>query len=343
MTLGITLAAAACTSTGGTSEKGESCTKTADCVSGLRCVNNVCIDENAPDPKEAFGAWLDKFGPAFCEWQAKCFPTADKAKCLASLAKGSEVYQDIIGCQSKVNYYTQHRAALDACLTAKPACGSGDDPDDFCAAVGEMGEPDKCATAQPDGGTSGTGIPTTPAARFVGAWKLTSTCTGSNDVTEYAVFFCPGGHVRGAGKWAGGFIESICGTYTAKAAPYSNCTDKIGCFPRADTNHKSVLGKAGVTDTKYNQKYVFYSLSKTRLLWNAYCAGSNDLVTLERVTGTVTKDDCASSTCSGSGSGGTWGKCGTDCDCGYCWYCDSGSCRYGGQGPYGCYRGCPWK
>jgi hypothetical protein len=39
-----------------------------------------------------------------------------------------------------------------------------------------------------------------------------------------------------------------------------------------------------------------------------------------------------------SSSGGS--KCGTDCDCGRCSYCESGTCRYGGEGPYGCYRGC---
>jgi hypothetical protein len=41
------------------------------------------------------------------------------------------------------------------------------------------------------------------------------------------------------------------------------------------------------------------------------------------------------------GSAGVNGKCSTDCDCGHCNYCESGTCRYGGEGPYGCYRGCP--
>ena len=25
--------------------------------------------------------------------------------------------------------------------------------------------------------------------------------------------------------------------------------------------------------------------------------------------------------------------------CGRCWYCENGECRYGGEGPFGCYRG----
>ncbi|MEZ4225332.1 MAG: hypothetical protein R3B13_30555 [Polyangiaceae bacterium] len=46
----------------------------------------------------------------------------------------------------------------------------------------------------------------------------------------------------------------------------------------------------------------------------------------------------------GSGSGSTGGQCSSDCDCGHCGYCEksggNGVCRYGGEGPYGCYRGC---
>lgn len=41
-----------------------------------------------------------------------------------------------------------------------------------------------------------------------------------------------------------------------------------------------------------------------------------------------------------SGGGGSGGVCGSDCDCGHCQYCERGSCYYGGEGPYGCYRGC---
>ena len=46
----------------------------------------------------------------------------------------------------------------------------------------------------------------------------------------------------------------------------------------------------------------------------------------------------------GGGGGGGDDQCGTNCDCGHCWYCEKQSsgnvCRYGGEGPYGCYRGC---
>ncbi len=41
-----------------------------------------------------------------------------------------------------------------------------------------------------------------------------------------------------------------------------------------------------------------------------------------------------------SGSSGLGDTCQTDCDCGRCNYCEGGECRYGGEGPYGCYRGC---
>jgi hypothetical protein len=41
-----------------------------------------------------------------------------------------------------------------------------------------------------------------------------------------------------------------------------------------------------------------------------------------------------------TGSGTASNQCTTDCGCGHCEYCESGQCRYGGEGPYGCYRGC---
>jgi hypothetical protein len=41
-----------------------------------------------------------------------------------------------------------------------------------------------------------------------------------------------------------------------------------------------------------------------------------------------------------SGGSGLGDSCSTDCDCGRCNYCEGGECRYGGEGPYGCYRGC---
>ncbi len=40
------------------------------------------------------------------------------------------------------------------------------------------------------------------------------------------------------------------------------------------------------------------------------------------------------------GGSGIGSDCSTDCDCGRCNYCEDGVCRYGGEGPYGCYRGC---
>jgi hypothetical protein len=45
----------------------------------------------------------------------------------------------------------------------------------------------------------------------------------------------------------------------------------------------------------------------------------------------------------GASGGGIGSSCNSDCDCGYCNFCEttssSGVCRYGGEGPYGCYRG----
>lgn len=47
---------------------------------------------------------------------------------------------------------------------------------------------------------------------------------------------------------------------------------------------------------------------------------------------------------SGGSGGSASGQCRTDCDCGHCSYCEkngsTATCRYAGEGPYGCYRGC---
>ena len=87
-------------------------------------------------------------------------------------------------------------------------------------------------------------------------------------------------------------------------------------------------------------------MSDEPLWWDITCPnGSSGAVQLKRLPpedGGVTDNYCNSAACpqKGGATGGA-GSCGTDCDCGECWYCESGSCYYGGQGPTGaCYRGC---
>jgi hypothetical protein len=82
--------------------------------------------------------------------------------------------------------------------------------------------------------------------------------------------------------------------------------------------------------------------------WEANCTYSeaNDIITiptqcpivLGRIPGSVSDDNCTGGSCSEGGTGDITG-CQADFDCGRCWYCDNGTCRYGGEGPYGCYRG----
>src|SRR5690606_4932932 len=80
--------------------------------------------------------------------------------------------------------------------------------------------------------------------------------------------------------------------------------------------------------------YFDYYRDPEALVWVSSCETP---VVLRRLEGAVTEADCNSGSCAAGGSGPV--SCGTDCDCGRCWYCDSGTCRYGGEGPYGCYRG----
>jgi hypothetical protein len=201
------------------------------------------------------------------------------------------------------------------------------------------------------GGTTTAGQPPSNlSARAVGAYsQIDSTCTGASYRSGFAAFLCPGGRIRAAG-FAGSSTELMCGSYTTTAPSMPNCTDKVGCYAKVHATVKDTLVLSGQTDVDPS-----YSVTMLMLLeeMNTYGAdilmmespctdGSSAYVYLGRVSGNVSSDDCVSSACPAPGTASGYGTCGTDCDCGRCWYCESGTCRYGGEGPYGCYRGCTW-
>jgi hypothetical protein len=208
------------------------------------------------------------------------------------------------------------------------------------------------ATSALDAGPTGTGgqpgtqpeqrRPNSVAALAVGAWATVGTTCASGSTSEFAYFLCPGGRIRGAGK-VGAPTELICGTYITSPPTYSGCSDKLGCFPTVDAKYTSTLILSGQQDVQYNTPLTLFLTDDDHMVRGVTCRdNSRGQLTLERVTGTVTDDYCVSAACpapSGS-SGGRYGQCGTDCDCGKCWYCESGQCRFGGEGPSGCYRGC---
>ena len=168
-------------------------------------------------------------------------------------------------------------------------------------------------------------------------------------MTGNAMFVCPGGRIRGAG-YVDNAAELMCGTYTVAPASLPDCSDKVGCFPSVQATVKDTLIIGGQSDVEpsYSFKMLMRSDHGKGQLWRpAACKdGSSGWAVVERVAVDATDDYCVSPACpaGGSGGGGGGATCGTDCDCGHCWYCEksggSGTCRYGGEGPYGCYRGC---
>jgi hypothetical protein len=189
-------------------------------------------------------------------------------------------------------------------------------------------------------------------AQAVGAYaQVGSTCAsgaGGSVMTGYAYFLCPGGKLRGAGSF-GNATNLNCGDFTVSAPVYPGCTDRYGCFPRVNATVKDTLIIGGQSDVQYGfqfSMYLIHEARKTYLHRSTKCGNdSNAMIVLERIAMDVAENYCHSSACpqSGGSTGGS-GTCGTDCDCGHCWYCDksgsSSTCRYGGEGPYGCYRGC---
>jgi hypothetical protein len=159
--------------------------------------------------------------------------------------------------------------------------------------------------------------------QVVGAWSQSGSC-GDTEIVV-AKFICPGGRVRG-GISFDAFDFVVCGTWTAEEPDdVSASTQLISVQDPSDPANQDLVTLSYTYDSDADQ-----------LIYHASCE-----IPLERAEGGVTADDCETSVTqctSGGGSGPV--DCVEDCDCGRCNYCESGTCRYGGEGPYGCYRGC---
>lgn len=218
-----------------------------------------------------------------------------------------------------------------------------------CSSSSTTTVPPTSSTPGADGGSTDPGQPgevtqgkpTTLAATVVGAWTTTATNCQTGSDASYGYFLCPGGRIRGGGT-IGNVTEVVCGSYTTAPASLPNCEDEVGCFPKVNANVTSTLVLGGQKDVDPNAtKQFLYYESRDALAYPTQCKdGSAGLLLLERVKGgdSVSDDYCESDACTKGSSSSS--QCGTDCDCGRCWFCESGTCRYGGEGPYGCYRGC---
>ena len=228
-------------------------------------------------------------------------------------------------------------SAAGQCTGCTPSCSGKACGNDGCGgSCGTCPSGQSCGT---NGQCTSTG-PITLAAKAVGGYAQVGTnCPSGSPWSGYAFFFCPGGRVRGGGTMDGA-TELLCGNYTVSPAEVPGCTDKTTCFPWINFVGKDTIVIGGQTDVDpdFSLWIMMVEATAGTQLWRrAPCNDqSNGYIVLQRVASDVTGDYCISSACTNSNAG----SCGTDCDCGHCWYCESGTCRYGGEGPYGCYRGC---
>lgn len=148
-------------------------------------------------------------------------------------------------------------------------------------------------------------------ATVTGIWAGGANCDGNE--LEFGWFLCPAGRVRGFSR-INQFEFLDCGTWSVNAGTVT-----------LDLDSTSVVDGSTAPLT------VVAEYDGERLL-----AGGCP-VPLERVPDAIDDSECTGGTCSAGGTGAA--QCGADFDCGRCWYCENEECRYGGEGPFGCFRG----
>lgn len=181
-------------------------------------------------------------------------------------------------------------------------------------------------------------------AMVPGAWTTTSVKPSlpSPYISVTALIMCPGGKLKGVEHWSNGYDAVMKGSWDAVENPVAANAD----YPAVDMDYTSTIGSGGQTDTDTgilgkNLGSVLYNSSN----WesnqdNIVYLYNNAWFYMTRVKD-GDADSMDDSSCSDSSSSSN--ECGADSDCGRCFYCDKSStgnkCRYGGEGPYGCYRG----
>ncbi|MEM7233317.1 MAG: hypothetical protein AAF517_14160 [Planctomycetota bacterium] len=164
-------------------------------------------------------------------------------------------------------------------------------------------------------------VATTLAQKAVGAWFRSGSCSGSTTVLTFAYILCPGGRLRGS-ESVDDFDFVVCGTWEQDG-------DLIRLSYRSTD---TILG-----ESEFVERAIGYDEATDQLIVGTRSCN----VPLNRLGGdAVDTGDCDSAACTAGGTGPV--ACGTDCDCGRCWYCEDGACHYGGEGPFGCFRGCPF-
>lgn len=177
---------------------------------------------------------------------------------------------------------------------------------------------------------------------IVGGWT-TYKASGDPDPAIWAnFFFCPAGGMKGIETWTQGDQDSIDALAVGTWSVTENTLEGMEDYPAIILDYETTIGIGGITDTGPG----ILGQTNGRM---AYDVENDEIVyyynetwfTAQRLMDGAPKD-IDDSYC-GTSSAVDGDQCGTDADCGRCWYCEkSGSgniCRYGGEGPYGCYRG----
>jgi hypothetical protein len=177
-------------------------------------------------------------------------------------------------------------------------------------------------------------------AMSVGAWATTTYSGNTAPAYIYfSGFICPAGGIKG-------IEHTIIGTstydYLAKGTWRVEATTGTNSqYASILLNYTTTINIGGVIDTvpgvlAASNGYMLYFPNTDRI---TYYYGSNWYYMTRLKDGSNTGVD--DSYCGTTSS--TVNQCGTDADCGRCWYCEksasSSTCRYGGEGPSGCYRG----
>ncbi len=193
-----------------------------------------------------------------------------------------------------------------------------------------------------DTGPSPTDTVAYATAMVPGAWTFIGWgCSPQPDPTINGNYFiCPGGGIRG-GERSISVSQGFDYDYYAEGSwSISNTTGAD--YASLILDYTTSINIGGSVDTgpgllgSSEGRMLYDSQNDNIVYWYNSCW--HYLGRLEDGAPSDVDDSYCGSSSSGSGD-----QCGTDSDCGRCWYCDkSGStntCRYGGEGPFGCYRG----
>jgi hypothetical protein len=178
-------------------------------------------------------------------------------------------------------------------------------------------------------------------AMVPGSWTYAGySCSAQpNPRIQASYFLCPAGGLRGAED---AYVSATKYSYVAKGTWSVASTPSNPTYASVLLNYTTSINVGGVLDTGAgvlgkSAGYMLYDAPNDRI---AYYYNSCWLVMKRLADGSNQGVD--DSYCQNGGPSAT-NQCKADYDCGRCFYCEKSSggnmCRYGGEGPSGCYRG----